>query len=235
MRRWLVGREVTGASSLVVPAERLVGEEIAEVAARGKHLLIRFAGGLTLHTHMRMSGSWHVYRLGEAWAKPRHLARVVLECGDRVAVCFNAPVVELLPTRAEVAHRVLAGLGPDVLAPVLDLAEVRRRAADRPADLAVAELLLDQRVVAGIGNIWRCEALFASRVHPRAPQAKVDLDAVVRAAARLMGAHARLGARYRPSVYKRAGRPCPRCGALIEAARMGRDARTAYWCPRCQG
>ena len=108
-----------------------MGDEVDEVEARGKHLLMRFAGGLTLHTHMRMTGSWHVYRAGDKWRKPKHQARVVLECGDRIAVCFNAPVIELLPTRTEFAHPVLAGLGPDVLEPPVDVDEVERRAAEQ--------------------------------------------------------------------------------------------------------
>lgn len=233
MNAWLGGREVTGAASLVVPVERVVGEVISEVEARGKHLMVRFAGGLTLHTHMRMSGAWHLYRAADRWRKPRHEARVVLECGERIAVCFNAPVIELLQTRAEVIHPALAGLGPDVLRPPVDVAEVRRRAAQRPAAMPVGDLLLDQRVVSGIGNIWRSETLFACGVHPAAPQESADLDDLVRTASRLMQAHARLGARYRPSVYKRTGRPCPRCGASLKAGRMA-AGRIAYWCPRCQ-
>ena len=234
MRRWIVGRQVTGAASLVVPAERLVGDEVDAVEARGKHLLIRFAGGLTLHTHMRMTGAWHVYRAGERWRKPKYQARVVLECGDRVAVCFNAPVIELLHTRAEFAHPVLAGLGPDVMSPPVDLDEVDRRAAEEPADVAIGDLLLDQRIVAGIGNIWRCETLFACGVHPATPQGKADVVELVRTASRLMQGKVRLGVVYRPEVYNRAGRPCRRCGTRIESTRLGRHARTAYWCPTCQ-
>jgi endonuclease-8 len=234
MKSWIAGRQVTGAASLVVPAERLVGDEVDSVEARGKHLLIRFTGGLTLHTHMRMTGAWHVYRKGERWRKPKYQARIVIECDDRVAVCFNAPVIELLPTRTEFTHRVLAGLGPDVLAPSVDVDEVRSRAGEEPPDVPIGDVLLDQRVVAGIGNIWRCETLFACGVHPSIPQVKVDIGELVRTASRMMQAHARLGVVYRPKVYNRSGRPCPRCGTRIESARMGRHARTAYWCPRCQ-
>ncbi|MBA3655058.1 MAG: Fpg/Nei family DNA glycosylase [Actinobacteria bacterium] len=234
LRKWLVGRPVTAASSLKVPVERLVGDEVEAVEARGKHLLIRFAGGLTLHTHMRMTGAWHVYRAGEKWRKPRHLAGVVLECGDRVAVCFSAPVVELLPTRTEVLHPVLAGLGPDILSAPVDVDEVLRRAGGQPADVPIGDLLLDQQVVAGIGNIWRCEALFVCRVHPATAHPATDLAELVRTASRLMQAHARLGATYRPQIYGRSGRPCLRCRTPIESARAGRHARTAYWCPRCQ-
>lgn len=234
MQRWIVGRQVTGAASMAVQAERLVGDEVDEVEARGKHLLIRFAGGLTLHTHMRMTGAWHVYRAGDRWRKPRHQARIVLECGDHVAVCFNAPVIELLPTRTEYTHPNLAGLGPDVLKPPVDIAEVRRRAAEQPGAVPIGDVLLDQRIVAGIGNIWRCETLFMCGVHPDAPQGRVDVGELVRTAARLMQAKVRLGVTYRPNVYNRAGRPCVRCGTPIESARTGRHARTAYWCPSCQ-
>jgi endonuclease-8 len=219
---------------LKIRAERLVGDEVDEVEARGKHLLIRFAGGLTLHTHMRMTGSWHVYRVGDKWRKPKHLAGVVLEFGDRIAVCFSAPVIELLPTRTEFAHPVLAGLGPDILTAPLDVDEIKRRAAEQDPSVPIGDVLLDQQVVAGIGNIWRCEAMFNCKVNPAAPHSTVDLDALVRTASRLMQAHARLGVVYRPRVYNRAGRPCPRCHRPIKAARQGRHARTAYWCSKCQ-
>ncbi len=183
---------------------------------------------------MRMTGAWHVYRRGDKWRKPKHLARVLLECDDRVAVCFSAPVIELLPTRTEFAHPILAGLGPDILKPPVDVDEIKRRAAVQDSSVPIGDLLLDQQVVAGIGNIWRCEAMFNCRVNPTVPHAEVDLDKLVRTASRLMQAHARLGVVYRPRVYKRAGRPCPRCRTLIKAARTGRHARTVYWCPRCQ-
>ena len=234
MHKWIAGRQVTGAASMKIAAERLVGDEVDAVEARGKHLLIRFAGGLTLHTHMRMTGSWHVYRMGETWRKPKHLARVVLEFGDRVAVCFSAPVIELLPTKTEWAHPILAGLGPDIMKAKVDVAEVKRRADEQPVDVPIGDLLLDQQVVAGIGNIWRNEALFMCGVNPATPHTRVDVAKLVRTAARLMQARARLGVTYRPKVYNRSGRPCPRCGGRIESARMGRHARTAYWCPKCQ-
>lgn len=202
--------------------------------AKGKHLMIRFSGGLTLHTHMRMTGAWHIYGAGEKWRRPPHLARVVLECGDRIAVCFSAPVIELLVTQTEWAHPIIAGLGPDVMKAPIDVEEVKRRASEQPPDIPIGDLLLDQRVVSGIGNIWRNEALFACKVNPATPHTRVDLGEIVRAAARLMQARARPGGTYRPSVYNRAGGPCPRCGGRISAARQGEHRRTAYWCPRCQ-
>jgi endonuclease-8 len=240
LRRWLGGREITAARSRVYgfPALRLVGKRIAGVEARGKHLLIRLDGGQVLHTHLRMSGSWHVYPADRPWRRPESQARLVVEAGDRVAVCFNAPVVELLQAKAEGAHPSLGRLGPDVLADELDLAEVLRRARTRPPELAVGELLLDQQVVAGIGNIWRCEALFVEGRNPWTERQKLtddDLDALVTTASSLMRANVvGTAPAHEHCVYKRAGQPCRRCGTSIEARRQGEHARTAYWCPACQ-
>jgi len=238
MRRWLVGRGVTAARTATTAAvQRLVGETVEEVEARGKHLLIRCTGNVTLHTHMKMTGAWHVYATGSPWRKPASQARVVVECGDRVAVGFNVPVVEVIERRAEHLHPALANLGPDVLQPPVDLDEVRRRAATRPASLPVADLLLDQGVVAGIGNIWRSEALFAERVDPATPISTLALapdvlDRVVTTASELMTRGA-TGTRPRAQVYGRARRPCTRCRTPIRAARFA-NGRTVYWCPRCQ-
>jgi endonuclease-8 len=249
IRRWLGGRAVTAASTTVagLPADRLVGQTVEAVDAWGKHLLVRFDSGQVLHTHMRMSGSWHVYPEGDPWRRPARQARLVLTCSDRTAVCFNAPVVELLAARAEQVHPALAGLGPDVLADPVDLAEVRRRARRRPPETTLGELLLDQRVVAGIGNIWRNEALFVSGHNPWKALGDVtddELDNLVTTASGLMresaglrGPNAAAGLRGRPGprwVYGRQGRPCRRCGTSVAARRQGEQARTAYWCPACQ-
>lgn len=237
----MAGREITAAETKVhgLPAAKLVGQRIDGVEARGKHLLIRLGTGQTLHSHLRMSGSWHVYPAGQRWRRKRAEARLVLTCGDRVAVCFNAPVVELLQRRAEGIHPALTGLGPDVLADPLALGEVRRRAATRPPDLALGELLLDQRVVAGIGNIYRCESLFLEGLSPWAVRSSItgeQLNDLVTTASRLM--QRQLGpftghgeARW---VYRRAGRPCRRCDTRIRSGPQGELARIAYWCPTCQ-
>jgi len=253
LQRWLAGRDVTAATTTVpgLDARRLVGQRVERVEAWGKHLLLRFESGQTLHSHLRMSGSWHVYPAGDAWRRPYRQARLVLTCGDRTAVCFNAPVVELLAARAELVHPALARLGPDVLADDMDLEGVRRRARGRPGDLALGELLLDQTIVAGIGNIWRCEALFAEGHNPWKRQALLDdgqLDALVGRASRLMRTSAGIVSAPRPGspdaappgrpysrwVYKRQGQPCRRCGTIVVARRQGEQARTAYWCPTCQ-
>lgn len=241
LHAWMAGRELTAARSRArkAPVERLVGQNIVSVEAKAKHLLMRFSSGAVLHSHMRMTGSWHVYSQGECWRKPSWRAAVVLEAGDHVAVCFDAPVVELLAAREVELHPALASLGPDVLVRPLDLDEVCRRAALQPEELTIGELLLDQQVVSGVGNIWRSETLFACRCNPWRPHGSLApsvLDELVTTAARLMsaatdGGRARAGLR----VYDRAGRSCARCGASISRAKMGAVARTVYWCRSCQG
>lgn len=239
LRAWLEGRTITAARSPVLGprAEHLVGRKVAAVDARGKHLLIRLDDGSSLHTHMRMTGSWHVYSEGDAWRRPEHQARLVLVAeGGRVAVCFNAPVVELLTVADELLHPSLRGLGPDILVSPLDVTGIRRRARAVEPSTPIGDVLLDQRVVAGIGNIYRCDALFVRRLHPSTPLADVDdaeLDALVTAAADLLQASVH-GPRHTPWVYGRTNRPCRRCGTPIRARRLGPNARTAYWCPRCQ-
>jgi endonuclease VIII len=257
LRRWLAGREITGAQVRVsrVPVRRLIGATVTEVETRGKHLLMRLSSGDVLHTHMGMTGSWHVYPAGERWFRPAVQARLVLEAGDRVAVCFNAPVVELLSGRDEVLHPSLSRLGPDVLGESLDLEDVRRRARMRTEAGAIrlaGELLLDQQVASGIGNIYRCESLYLCGVNPWMPIAVLgdaQIDTLLLTAARLMKSSVGVAApaagadparrgpdaqRRQPWVYGRSGKPCRRCGTVIRSQRLGRDARTAYWCPACQ-
>jgi endonuclease-8 len=198
-------------------------------------LLIRFASGLVLRTHMKMTGSWHVYPAGGKWRRPSSQARLILESDDRIAVCFNVPVIELLLERDEKVHPALTNLGPDVLVEPVDLEEARRRAATCPPDLPICELLLDQQVVCGIGNIWRAESMFACSVDPMTPQADAPLDDLVNAATRLMSASVAARAAPPPmNVYGRTGQPCRRCRTPIESTVYGANARRLYWCPTCQ-
>lgn len=207
------------------------GTVVTGVEARGKHCLVHFDDGRTLHTHMRMTGSWHLYRPGERWRRSRGAARVVLEVDDWVAVCFAAPVVEL------VSDDPTAHLGPDLCTPDADVGEAVRRLGELiEPDRTIGDALLDQRVAAGIGNVYKCEACFACGVDPATPVADVD-DTTRRhlldAAGRLLRAN--LGTLDRhPAVYGRAGRPCRRCGTPIRLEKQGRDARLTYWCPACQ-
>jgi endonuclease-8 len=215
---------------------RLVGTTVEAAEPAGKHLFLRFDNGLRLHTHMRMRGEWHLYSPGERWQRPAHAAVAVLEVEDAVAVCFRAPVVELVRDTAAIAH-----LGPDVLSPAFDPAEAARRARALGSQ-TVGEALLDQRAAAGIGNVYRCEALWARRVSPFRELAGCsdgELEALFATArdelcANSVRSQARRFAHGRAAVYGRAGRPCPLCGTLIQARRLGEHARVAYWCPGCQ-
>jgi endonuclease-8 len=257
LRPYLVGRTVTAARSSgpgpVPRLDRIVGREIQSVDALGKNLLIRFDNGLEIRTHLRMIGSWHRYRPGERWRRPPARARLVIEVPGAVAVCFDAPVVELLETRAEGLHPALGQLGPDLLDPGFDAAEAIRRLRD-PTRLAttIAEALVDQRALAGIGNVYKSETLWIERVSPFAPVGELDGAVLVRlvdTARRLLAANASaahgperittggdrgaLGPLY---VYRRTGRPCRRCGTPISNTRQGHELpRTTYWCPTCQG
>jgi len=256
LRPYLVGRTVTAAKTggpgPVPQVQRVVGREITAVESLGKNLLIRFDNGLVIRTHLRMNGSWHRYRPGERWRRPPSRARLVLEVPGAVAVCFDAPVVEMVEERAEALHPSLSRLGPDILAPDFDAAEALRRLRDPArAGMSIAEALLDQRALAGIGNIYKNEVLWIERVSPFVRVAEVDdatLDRLVATARRLMlanvsasrgpervttaGDRSATGPVY---VYGRAGRPCRRCGTPIRSIRQGTDLpRTTYWCPSCQ-
>jgi endonuclease-8 len=221
----------------------VVGSTIEAVEAQGKNLLIRFDNGLELRTHLRMNGSWHRYRPGERWRRPPSRARLVLEVPGAVAVCFDAPVVELFETRAAAIHPTLAALGPDLLDDEWgpdDAAEARRRLrAPARANRTISEALLDQRALAGIGNIWRNETLFAERVDPLARVADLDdatLDGLVETARRKLRASVDVRPGAAPMwVYRRSGRPCRRCGTIIRSQPLSTEIpRTTYWCPRCQ-
>jgi len=257
LRPYLVGRTVTAARTAgpgpVPRLERIIGREIQAVDALGKNLLIRFDNGLEIRTHLRMTGTWHRYRPGERWRRPPARARLVLEVPGAIAVCFDAPVVELLEQRAESLHPALGNLGPDLLDPAFDAAEAIRRLRDPSrADLSIGEALVDQRALAGIGNVYKSEALWIERVSPFARVGELDADALERLVAtarRLLVANASstrgpervttTGDRGAPGplyVYGRTGRPCRRCRSPIASTQQGRDLpRTTFWCPACQG
>ena len=257
LRPYLVGRTViaawTSGPGPVPKVARIVGSEVTAVEALGKNLLVRFDNGLEIRTHLRMHGSWHRYRPGERWRRPVARARLVIEVPGAVAVCFDAPVVELLEQRAEALHPSLGQLGPDLLAPDFDTGEAVRRLRDPSrARTAIAEALVDQRALAGIGNVYKNELLWIERTSPFAAVAEIDdatLDRIVTNARRLLVANASAthghervttaGDRAAPGplyVYGRTGRACRRCRTPIRSTRQGRDVpRTTYWCPTCQG
>ena len=240
LRPWLVGRPILAARAAVPGPriERVVGATVTGVEAAGKNLLIAFDNGLEVRTHLRMHGSWHRYRPGERWRRPPVRARLVLEVEGSIAVCFDAPVVELFERRAEAVHPALSRLGPDLLAPEPDIAEAirRLRLPDR-ASTPVGETLLDQRALAGIGNEVKNEALWQARCWPWTFTANLDdasLHALIVIARDVLREGTATGRRPR-HVYGRAGRPCPRCGTRIDMARQGSELpRLTFWCPRCQ-
>jgi len=217
------------------------GRVVENVVSHGKHLLFRIAGGATLHTHYKMAGSWHLYRPGERWKGPEWQARVLLETAPWVAVGFRLAVAELLRTSHE--HEVLGHLGPDPLSPRWDADEALRRLTADPARL-VGELLLDQRVMAGPGNVWKSELCFLRGIDPWMPIGCVSrperLVALVKElfeANRTIGSQVTTGDR-RPGrthwVYERGGRPCLRCGTPVRVRGAGEPERVTYWCPACQ-
>jgi endonuclease VIII len=252
LRAALVGRRITAARAQARPGlrrvpdlGRLVGATVTTVEPRGKHLLIGFDNGLTLRSHLRMTGSWHRYAPGQRWRRPSFAASAILETPDSVAVAFDTPVVELLTDADLRRSRPLNELGPDLLASDFDADEAVRRLRERDGE-QLANAVLDQRAVAGIGNVYKSEVCFLERLDPWAPVAAIgdeELTAALRTARRLLQANVRGGARVTTGspvrgqglwVYGRAGRPCRRCGTRIDVARQGDLARLTYWCPRCQ-
>lgn len=222
-----------------------IGQTIEEVRSRGKHLEIIWDDGVVLHTHMRMTGSWHLYRIGERWRKPEHRARVVLAVEDWVAVCFSAPVVETYRDFDPRRHPILGRLGPDLCRVDADLEEcVDRMMNYEEPDMTVAEVLLDQRVMCGVGNVYRCEILWSCEISPWAPIAslkRAECREIVQLAAELLQAnlhHAqRVTAPEIPgglAVYGRQGKSCHRCHDTIKVTHHGEAHRVLYWCPGCQ-
>lgn len=207
-------------------AERLDGRRLEQVEAVGKNLLLHFEGGIVLRSHLRMKGRWRVERRGTGReGKPW----IVLRGAEHEAVLWNGAVLELLGARG--APR----LGPDILAEPPDYETMLARLRSDSAR-EIGDALLDQRLVAGIGNMWKAEALWQASVSPWQRLEEVDeaeLRAVLEAAHTLMAASLD-GPRPAKRVYRRRGRPCPRCGGLVRSAPQGENARTAYWCPGCQ-
>jgi endonuclease-8 len=222
----------------------LTGRRVVEVVPRGKHLLTRVEGGLTLHTHFRMDGTWHLYRAGERWrGGPDWQVRVVLGNDDWIAVGYRLPVVELLETADE--QRVVGHLGPDVLGPDWDTTEAVRRLVAAP-EREIGMALLDQRNLAGLGNMYRVEMLFLRGLTPWVQVGDVaDLPALLSVGRRLMmtnrgrAEQTTTGSLRRGEthwVFERQGRPCRRCGTTVASVEQGEAPyqRLTYWCRHCQ-
>lgn len=260
LHRALAGKTIVSFESMLPALTRvhedapLTGRVVARVTSRGKHVLMYFSGGLVLRTHMRMNGSWHIYRAGERWRRPRQDMRVAIGTADFVAVAFNVPVAEFVAERDVERHDDLRRLGPDLLAAEFERDEALRRLRARAA-VAVADAILDQTALAGIGNVYKSEVLFLCGTNPFTPVQDVPderLGQIVDTARTLLVANVsdslapmttyvgyrRTTRRANPGerlwVYGRARLPCRRCGTPIAIRKQGTDARLTYWCPQCQ-
>jgi endonuclease VIII len=224
----------------------LAGHIVEEVSALGKNLLIRFDDGRVLHTHLKMRGSWHVYRPGERFQRPEHQARVVLEVADALAVCFAAPTVRLLSANAALSDQYLSGIGPDLIPDELDEAGAAAGLLAL-AELPIGEAVMTQTALSGIGNIYKSETLFSCRVNPFALVSALDHEAalgIVQKASELLRASTHSASNQRITtrgkapgaywVYKRSGRACRVCGTRVRVKRQGATHRSTYFCPQCQ-
>ena len=260
LNRALAGKPVVRFESVLPSLTRvhedapIIGRIVENVSSAGKHVLMRFSGDLVLRTHMKMNGSWHIYRPGERWRKPRRDMRVLIATIDFEAVGFNVPVAEFLRRADLERHVELRNLGPDLLADHVDTAEAIARLKARGA-MEIADALLNQRVIAGIGNVYKSEVLFACGVNPFGHVSALSDDELVRlieTGVRFLRAnmsdsmspmttyagYRRTTRHSNPSerlwVYGRAQLPCRKCGTAISVRAQGPDARLTYWCSRCQ-
>jgi endonuclease VIII len=218
--------------------ERLAGRAVRSVDTYGKHLFLRFEGDLVLHSHLGMTGVWGVYGRGGRWGRSPRRAWIVLRRGDREVVEFDGPLLELVTEGRTRFDQRLAALGPDILAAEFDdgrfLSRLRADDPTRP----IGDALLDQRNVAGIGNIWKAEGCWEAKVDPWRSVGEVsDAEArliIERVRPRMASSAAEGHRMIKPRIYGRAGRPCPRCGTRLVARGQGDANRTTYWCPGCQ-
>ncbi len=260
--RALAGKPITGFRSTFPRLTRfdddtpLAGQTVELVESRGKWLLIHFSGGGTLATHMLMSGSWHIYRPGEKWQQPRINMRIVIENGEYIAVGFRVPVAEMHTAQALVRQRRIPRAEIDVLSERFD-ANATARSLLAHVDEEIADVLLQQEVMAGVGNVFKSEICFVTGLNPFRAVATLtrgQADEAIAAARRLVKANVledsgdaivTYGGRKRRTthesdpgaslwVYGREGEPCRRCGEPIRRRLQGPDARVTFWCPRCQ-
>jgi len=216
------------------------GDSVTDVEAVGKHLLIHFASGLVLHTHMKMTGSWHLYRTAERWRRPPHLMRALIEVDAWMAVCFAAPVVRVYHIDEKRSSPV-GHLGPDLCGPDPDFDEAVRRMTTIAPTTVLADVLLSQNIASGIGNVYKSETLWANRLSPFATIESIDnatRRALLTTAWRQLRANLETSIRTTVpgglAVYGRARRPCRACGTVIKRTVHGTYSRSTYWCPQCQ-
>ncbi|MEX2167693.1 MAG: DNA-formamidopyrimidine glycosylase family protein [Pirellulales bacterium] len=226
------------------PVESFAGRIVEAVEPQGKHMVIVLDDGRAIHSHLGMTGAWHVYRPGEPWQKPEKRARLVLEVSGFVVICFTPMVLELCSPTALRRHRFINGLGPDLLAPEIDIDDMIARFR-RHNRAPIGEAVMNQTIVCGIGNIYKSELLFLSNINPFAPVSSLADDALrdlLELARDLMRQNLQeperttryQGDGHRLWVYPRTGQPCFLCGTTIQIRRQGELGRTTYWCARCQ-
>ena len=237
--------EAVRARQELVRAQELAGHCLEKAEARGKHLLLDCDNGLSVHSHLGMTGSWHIYPRGERWRKPARRAALALRFDTHDLVCFSPKLIELDGTARIRRNPLLTGLGPDLLAESFDEEEALRRLR-RHDRLPIGEALMAQQLVAGIGNVYKSEILYMNRIDPFSPVAQLDDQALrdcLRNARRYLRRNLEgLRRKFRGStrgdrlwVYRRRGMPCLECGTPIGMRRQGETARSTYYCPSCQG
>lgn len=261
LNQTLAGQGVTRFETAYAPLASVhdqtpvTGRTIDRIEARGKWLLFYFSGDLILVTHMLMSGGWHIYRTGERWHRARNHMRVLIATDRFEAVAFDVPVARFHTARTLERQTTIPSLGPDLLSETFSKDEAVRRMLSLPGE-EIGNLLLNQRVIAGIGNVFKSEICFASGVNPFRRVATLheqELDCLLATARKFLAANVtpassggiatytgsrRTTGSSDPSarlwVYRRKGRPCRRCGTTIVMQKQGAGARSTYWCPQCQ-
>lgn len=218
---------------------------IERIESYGKHLEVVWDDGIVLHTHMRMGGTWHLYRRGERWRRPQREMVVSVEVEDWNGVCFNAPIVDIYRQYDKRRHPGFGHLGPDLIKDNPDFDEcLRRYARYEDPEVPIAEVLLDQRVCCGVGNVYKSEVLWACGMSPFALSGDLsdpERLEVISTAATMLRANRETASRVTApgiaggvAVYGRNGKPCPHCGDTIRVRKTGPHARATYWCPACQ-
>ena len=243
----LSGRKIISGFAQAKPTTDLAGLAVRNVSPRGKHLFIAFDNGQLLRNHLGMWGSWHSYKPTERWLRPRSRASIVIDIGDRVYVCFNALQVEILRAGGIRNRQLFATLGPDLLKPDIEITAIPPRARRLcSAQTLVADVLLDQKVACGIGNVYKSETLFLEQTHPMTQLGLIEdakLIALYARAADLLNANTRGGPRITRRagndaghlwVYGRTAQPCWQCDRPIAAKMLGVAQRSTFWCPACQ-